>query len=67
MENVYFVFDIVLLSGSVTYSEVRTFLKKQPDVMTQCKLIATANETLILTGNHLVYARENFDDHFNPM
>ena len=35
--------------------------------MTQYKSIATVNETLILTGNHLIYARENFDDKFNPM
>ena len=59
-------FIIAWLSGTLSYSEVRAFLKKQPSVMTQCKLIATVNESIILTGNHLVFAREKFTDQFNP-
>ena len=67
MKCVYFVFDIVSPTGAVIYSELKTFLKKQPDVITTYKSIATANETIILTRNHLLYTRENLDDQFNPM
>ena len=65
--NIIFSSDIVSLSGKLTYSEVRAFLKKQPHIMTQCKSIVTVNETINLTGNHLVFARENSDDQFNEM
>ena len=60
-------FHTVSPTGTVTYSEVRAFIEKQPDIMIQCKSIATVNETLILTGNHLVFAREKIASQFNPM
>ena len=58
---------IVSSSGIVTYSEVKTFLKKQPDMILEYKSITIWNETLTLTGNHLLYARENSVDKFHPM
>ena len=60
-------FDIVSSAGIVTYSEVTSFLKKQPNIMTEYKSITTLNGTITLTGNHLVYARKVFADQFNPM
>ena len=53
-------------SGAISYSPIEAFLKKQPKMITNNKLIKTANETLTLTGNHLVFARKNVDDQFNP-
>ena len=58
---------IVSSSGIVTYSEVKTFLKKEPDMVLENKSITFWNETLTLTGNHLLYARENSFDKFHPM
>ena len=49
------------------YSEVRTFLKKQPNIFTYYKTIVTLNAVLTLTENHLVYGRKSFADQFNPM
>ena len=63
----YMLYSVVSSTGTVTYSEVTAFLKKQPNKMTQCKSIVTVNGTLTLTGNHLVYARKSFADQFNPM
>ena len=61
-------FDTVSLAGAVTYSKVTTFLKRQPNMITQCKSITTFNnKTLILTANHLVYARKCAADQFNVM
>ena len=54
-------------TGTLIYSEVRAFLKKQPDIMIKNKSIKTAKETITLTGNHLLYAREKFALKFNPM
>ena len=51
----------------MTYSEVKAFLKKQQNVITQYKLIETMNKTLILSADHLVYARKRFFDKFYPM
>ena len=54
--------------GEVIYSEVRTFLERQPSIITKYKSITTfGNKTLTLTGNRLVYARRNSGDQFNPM
>ena len=59
---------IVSSSGSVTYSELVAFLAKLPNVISQYKSISIlGNETLILTGNHLVYAKKGSADQFNPM
>ena len=61
-------FNVVLSSGTVTYSEVRAFLEKELTVITKYKSITTIwNETLTLTGNHLIYARKNCTDKFDPM
>ena len=35
--------------------------------MTKYKLIAIVNETLTVTGNHIVYARKNLDDQFSTL
>ena len=64
---VFLYFDIVLPTGTITYSEVRAFLKKQSGIITQYRSIVTVNETLTLTGNHLIYARENSADQFFPV
>ena len=58
---------IVSSTGELTFSEVTTFLKKQRDIVMLYKSIVSVNETLSLTGNHLVYARKTFDHRFNPM
>ena len=58
---------IVSSSGIVTYSEVKTFLKKKPDMVLGFKSISFWNETLTLTGNYLLYAKENSVDKFHPM
>ena len=62
----HFLFLLVSVSGTVTYSEVRTYLKKQPDVIIKYKSISFWNKTVLLTGNHLVYAR-GCNDKFNPV
>ena len=60
-------FDIVSSNGIVTYSEVKAFLKKEQNVITQYKPIATKNKTLTLSADHLVYARKGLVDRFYPM
>ena len=63
-----FFLNVVLSSGAVTYSEVRAFLEKDFTVITKYKSLTTIwNETLTLTGNHLIYGRKNCTDKFNPM
>ena len=58
---------IVSSSGSVIYSEVRSFLKKKQKIITGYMSIVTGNETLTLTGNHLVYASKRSDDQYKSM
>ena len=53
--------------GTITYSEVKGFLQRQPNIVYQYKSIATMKETIILTGNHLIYARKTLDAQFSPM
>ena len=61
-------FNIVTTGGRIIYSEVRTFMKKQADMMLKFKSITTyQDKTLTSTGNHLVYARKTLNDKFNPM
>ena len=61
-------FFVVSSTGSVIYSEVRMFLQKQPFVLGSYLSIETSsNESLRMSGNHLVYARESSIDEFNPM
>ena len=58
---------VVSSTGTITYSEVTGFIKKWPNQMTQYKSTATVNETITLTGNHLVYARKYFAEQFYTM
>ena len=51
----------------MTYSEVKAFLKKEQNVITQYKSIVTMNKTLTLSADHLVYARKRLVDKFYPM
>ena len=60
-------FHAVSSTGTVVYSEVKTFLKKQPNIITKYLSIVIRNESLTLTENHMVYARKNFVDYFMPM
>ena len=60
-------FGTVSSSGVLMYSKVRSFLKKQPNIMTQYKSIKTVNTTVMLSGNHLIYAKEHFAKQFDPM
>ena len=64
---VFYISYLVSVSGNIKYSEVKAFQDKKPNMLTQYKSITVGNETLILTGNHLVYARKNIADQFNPM
>ena len=59
---------LVSPDGGVKYSEIRTFMKKQPVAMTVYKSIKTSlNYTISLTGEHLIHARKSGTDKFNPM
>ena len=50
------------------FSEVRMFLQKEPDVLAKYLSIETScNESLKLSGNHLVYTRKYGNDVFKPM
>ena len=52
----------------MTYSEVIAFLKKDPTTLIEYQLITTSyNESVILSGDHLIYARKLGSDEFNPM
>ena len=61
-----FYFHIVASNGTVIYSEVKAFLKKETNVITQYKSVATMNKTLTLSGDHLVYARKRLVNRFYP-
>ena len=66
--NILFVYYTVLSNGSVTYSEVQTFLHKNPSMILPYKSIRTLlNESLILSENHLVFTRKFGSDEFSPM
>ena len=65
---IYNDFNTVSSDGTITYSEVRIFLEKRADGILEFKSITTyLDQTLTLTGNHLVYARKTCNDKFNPM
>ena len=50
------------------FSEIKTFMKKQPTVATMYKSIRTSlNYTISLTGEHLIHARLSGGDKFNIM
>ena len=64
------IFDLTSVSptGKNKHSEVVAFLEKLPNVINQFLSITTFdNETLILTGNHQLYAKKRFDDQFHPV
>ena len=59
---------IVSSSGWLAYSEVKMFLKKQPAIITEYKSITTsANTTIRLSKNHLIYTKKYCNDKFEPM
>ena len=54
--------------GKIVYSQIRTFMEKQPTAATTYKSIKTSlNHTISLTGNHLLYARLSGAEKFNTM
>ena len=54
--------------GSLIYSEVRTFLKKDPAVTNKYKSVTSVgNNTISLTGNHPLYARKSCTEKFSIM
>ena len=71
----YFIVDLCFVSlpvsptGSVIYTEVRTFMKQQPTTTTTAyKSITTSlNKTISLSSNHLLYARKYGTDKFQKM
>ena len=55
-------------NGEVIYSEVRVFLKIEPDAIVSYKTIKTLwNQALSLSGNHLIYKRKSGQGIFTPM
>ena len=69
ISNISFIFHKKVSSnGIVTYNEVVAFLERHSKVITQYRSITTSsNDTLIATGNHLVYAKKHDTTQFNPM
>ena len=64
----YLYFDTVVSHDELTYSEVKLFLVKESDVITEYKTITTSsNRTISLSGNHLIFARKADRDRFYPM
>ena len=54
--------------GSMVYSEVRTFMDKNPAVTNPYRSITTlGNKTISLTGNHPLYARKSSTEKFIVM
>ena len=52
----------------MTYSEGKTFMKKDANMILEYKSITTmTNESLLLTEDHLVYARKCDSEEFNPV
>ena len=49
------------------YSEVKIFLKAQQDVINNYKSITCGNKTIVLSENHLIYAKQTYNDRFTPM
>ena len=67
-DYVHILRNLAATDGSVTYSEIRTFMEKQPTVITTYKTITTSsNNTIRLSGNHLIYARKFPTEQFYPM
>ena len=59
---------LVTSDGRISHTEVTTFLRKQPTVINKyLSITTTANRTISLTGNHLIYARNSLSHKFNPV
>ena len=55
-------------TGEMTYSEVIAFLKKNPTALMEYQLITTLhNESIVLSGDHLIFVRKYGSDEFNAM
>ena len=53
---------------TVTYGEVLTFMNKQPNTILVYKVITTSmDNSIILSGNHVIYARKSNKEKFVPM
>ena len=58
----------VTSDGNIIYSEVKEFLHKLPTVNSFYKSITTSkNETINLSGKHLIYSIKNYAEKFSPM
>ena len=63
-----FLISVVSKFGIVRYSEVVSFLQKEANVVAKYESITTShNESIQLSGSHLVFARKHIDEKFNPM
>ena len=50
------------------YSDIKTFLHKDAAAISlYVKIVTAANNTISLSGNHLIYATKNCNDKFSPM
>ena len=50
------------------YNEIKTFLHKDDATIgLYVKIMTTANNTIVLSGNHLIFATKNCNDKFSPM
>ena len=64
----FFTWNPGLSDGRHTHGKIITFLKKQHNVIMEYKSITTSlNNTINLSGNHLIYARTSCSDQFHPM
>ena len=61
-------FHIVSSTGSLIYTEVTAFLKRQLNMITNYKSITTSShKSLTLSADHLMYARKFHNVQFNPL
>ena len=73
-ENTFFnikslTFDIMSVSssGTISYSEVTAFMKKELSTTNIYKLLTTSsNHTISLSENNLIYARDKHMEKFEP-
>ena len=66
--QIYFSFHTGNSHGSLTYSEIKVFMKRQPTDITMYKSITTSsNQTINISGNHIIYRRKSATDKFNPV
>ena len=50
------------------YSDIKTFLHKDDATIgLYVKIMTAANNTISLSGSHLIYATKNCNDKFSPM